>query len=112
MLPRASQVPHESCVLGYSEGSPMDKYQALREAGTNAANFDLDTDAIIAHLQEWDSMYGIEVSEAASDAVTIVFKNLPADLTVLANDIDRFCPDVIGQNLGCMKEMLDAAEEV
>ncbi len=90
----------------------MDKYQSLREAKTNGANFDLNTDAIIAHLKEWDAMYGIEVSEAAPDAVTVVFRNVPADPTDLATDIDKFCPDVIGQNLGCVREMLDAAEEL
>jgi hypothetical protein len=47
----------------------MDKYQSLRDAGTNGANYDLDTDDVIAHLQAWDSKYGITLAQVKRDAV-------------------------------------------
>ncbi|WZO98274.1 DUF4253 domain-containing protein [Isosphaeraceae bacterium EP7] len=89
----------------------MDKYQALREAGTNGANYDLDTDAVIGHLREWDAKYGIELSDASSDSVVVLFDRLPDDAGSLADDVYAFCPDTVDQHFGCFKEMLEMHED-
>jgi hypothetical protein len=92
----------------------MDKYQALRDANTNGANFDLDTQAIIAHLQGWDRQFGIELSDVRFDAVTVRFDRLPDDpaaLAALAADVYDFCPDTIDQHFGCVHEMIGYADE-
>ncbi|KGF72230.1 hypothetical protein DO97_11375 [Neosynechococcus sphagnicola sy1] len=90
----------------------MDKYQSLREAGTDAANYDLETDDIIARLKLWDTSYGIELSDVTFDAVVVTFKSLPADLTALSAEIYEFCPDTIDQHFGCIADMIEMAEEV
>ena len=89
----------------------MDKYQALRDAGTNGANFDLDTDAVIEHLRGWDTQYGIDLSDVKSDAVVVMFDRPPEDIMALAKDVYAFCPDTVDQHFGCMHEMLEMAEE-
>jgi hypothetical protein len=89
----------------------MDKYEPLRQAGTNGANFDLDTEAIIEHLKDWDARYGIELSDVKFDAVLVRFDRLPDDVMSLAKDIYEFCPDTIDQHFGCVAEMLNLAEE-
>jgi hypothetical protein len=90
----------------------MDKFQPLRDARTNGVNYDLDTDDVISHLQDWDAKYGIELSGVETDAVVVGFKRLPEDAMTLAKDIAEFCPDTIDQHFGCVHEMLEAAEEM
>jgi len=89
----------------------MDKYQALRDAGTNGVNFGLDTEGIIKHLKQWDARYGIELAEIAGDRALVRFNRLPEDVSELARDVYAFCPDTIDQHWGCMHEMVEALEE-
>ncbi|PZO42346.1 MAG: hypothetical protein DCF19_07055 [Pseudanabaena frigida] len=88
----------------------MDKYQSLKDVGTNGANYDLETEDIIEHLILWDAKYGIELSDVSFDAVNITFIDLPEDLTELALDIYEFCPDIIDQHFGCMAEAIEMME--
>lgn len=89
----------------------MDKYQPVRDAGTNAMNFDLDTEAVIARLKEWDARYGIELSDVGFDRVLVRFNRLPDDVMALAKDVYEFCPDTVDQHFGCMAELVELAEE-
>lgn len=91
----------------------MDKYQSLRDAHTNGANYDLDTDQIIAQLQAWDAKYGVTLSDVAHDAVAVSFAKIPAEaLAFLAAEIYDFCPDTVDQHFGCFAEMIEMAEEM
>jgi|JFJP01.1.fsa_nt_gi methyl coenzyme M reductase alpha subunit len=89
----------------------MDKYQQLRDVGTNGDNYDLSTDDLIEQFQYWDTQYGIELSEVEFDAVTVIFKELPEDLNELAIEIYEFCPDTIDQHFGCFAEAIAVMEE-
>jgi hypothetical protein len=89
----------------------VDKYEPLRNAHTNGANSDLDTQAVIEHLQGWDAQYGIELSDAKHDRVVVRFTRVPDDVSALAKDIYAFCPDIIDQNLGCAKEIVEMARD-
>lgn len=88
----------------------MDKYQQLREVGTNGDNYDLGTEDVIHQLQKWDVEYGIELSDVEFDTVTVTFRNLPDDLTDLAIEIYEFCPDTIDQHFGCFAESIAIME--
>jgi hypothetical protein len=89
----------------------MDKYQQLRDAETNGDNYELSTEDIIEKLQQWDTQYGIELSDIEFDAVNVTFQKLPDDLTNLALEIYEFCPDTIEQHFGCMADFLESFEE-
>lgn len=89
----------------------MDKYQQIREVGTNGDNYDLSTEDLIEQFQYWDAQYGLELSDIEFDAVTVTFNDLPEDLTELAIKIYEFCPDVIDQHFGCMADAIAVAEE-
>jgi hypothetical protein len=90
----------------------MDKYQPLRDANTNSANYDLDADQIIAQLQTWDGKYGVTLSDVTHDAVTVTFNAIPVDdVPALAAEIYEFCPDTIDQHFGCFAEMMEMADE-
>jgi hypothetical protein len=88
----------------------MDKYQQLREIGTNGDNYDIGTEDVINQLQKWDAEYGIELSDVEFDTVTVIFRNLPEDLTDLAVEIYEFCPDTIDQHFGCFAESIEIME--
>lgn len=89
----------------------MDKYQPLRDAGTNGMNFDLGTENVIAHLKEWDAKYGIELTDVGFDRVLVRFNRLTDDVMALAKDVYEFCPDTVDQHFGCMAELVELAEE-
>lgn len=73
---------------------------------TNGDNYDITTEDIVAKLQQWDSQYGIAISDVAFDNLIVSFKQLPEDLAPLAQEIYEFCPDVIDQGFGCMDDAL------
>ena len=90
----------------------MDKYQPLRDADINGANYDLDADQIIAQLQAWDAKYGVTLSDVTHDAVKVTFHAIPVDdVASLAAEIYKFCPDTIDQHFGCFAEMIEMADE-
>lgn len=82
------------------------KLRPLVKAGTNGCNSGLDNEAIIQQLDRWDQLYGIEVSDAGSDKVTVRFLSLPEPLDQLAREIYDFCPDVIDQGFGCIDDLV------
>lgn len=46
-----------------------DPYDALRTMGTNGANYDLDTNDVIARLKLWDARYGVRLHGVGFDWV-------------------------------------------
>ena len=86
--------------------------QQMRQAQTNAANYDLDTDDIVKKLQEWTKKCDFTVEEVDHDRVEIRFNTLPEDLTAFCKDVYAFCPDTIDQGYGCFADMIDAAAEL
>jgi hypothetical protein len=79
-----------------------DPFNAIREAGTNGANYVLDTPDIIDRLIQWQSLCSFEVKEAGGDTVDIEFKTLPRDMDAFVRDLYDFC----------VHEMVDAMEEM
>jgi hypothetical protein len=89
-----------------------DAFALIREAGTNAGNYDLDTEDIINHLKQWQSLCSFTVTGAKHDTVDIEFATLPADMDAFAQDLYDFCPDLVDQGTGCMAEMIESMEEM
>jgi len=88
-----------------------DPFAAIREAETDGANYDLDTDAIIAKLTTWQSLCTFKVIDAEHDTVNIEFTTLPADMDAFVRDLYEFCPDLVDQGTGCVHEMIEMMEE-
>jgi hypothetical protein len=89
----------------------MSKFALVKEKGTNGINYDVTTDDVIEKLQQWDSHYGIEISEVEHNRLVVTFQSLPENLEALAQDIYEFCPDVIEQGFGCMDDMVEMMAE-
>jgi hypothetical protein len=88
-----------------------DPYEPIRKANTDAANYDLDTAAIIARLKQWEALCKFQVTGAGHDTVEIEFETLPQDMDAFVREVYDFCPDLVDQGTGCMQEMIDALEE-
>ena len=94
-----------------TEKSINGPFAAIREAGTAAPNFDLDTDAIIERLTEWQRLCSFSVAGAEADTVDIKFATFPKDMDKFVQDLYEFCPDLVDQGTGCVHEMIEAMEE-
>jgi len=91
--------------------NPTDALAAVRQAGTNAANFDLDNAAILAELTRWQSLCSFTVKSAGDDNVDIAFDTLPEDMDAFVRELYAFCPDLVDQGTGCVHEMVEAMQE-
>lgn len=81
------------------------KYEPLLFEATNAVNYDIYTLEIIEKLKKWDSLYGLEIYGIGFDFVAGTFKNLPNDVSELAKEMYEFCPDIVDQGTGSVKEL-------
>jgi hypothetical protein len=95
-----------------STNSAQSSLAAVRQAGTAAPNFELDNDAIVNRLIEWQSLCSFSVKEAKSDRIDIEFATLPADMDAFARELYDLCPDLVDQGTGCMAEMVETMEEM
>jgi hypothetical protein len=82
----------------------MDK---IETAGTSAGNYDLDTVAICAKIQSWSSLCNLRVLSADRASIKIGFDTLPADMDTFASDVYSFCPDIVDQGTGCVREVIE-----
>jgi len=89
----------------------MSKFNVLKEKGTNSSNCDLATEDIIEKLVDWDSKYGITVSNVEHDRVDVSFDSIPTNLESFASQVYSFCPDIVDQGYGCLNEMIEMMEE-
>ena len=90
---------------------PMDQYEPIRKANTDGANYDLDTDAIVTRLNQWEALCKFRVTGAGHDTVDIEFETFPKDMDAFVRDLYEFCPDLVDQGTGCVHEMVEMMEE-
>lgn len=81
------------------------QFDLLRVMETNGINHGLETDDVIAKLKEWDKLYSLEIISCSYDMVEAQFGNPPADMEKFAQEVYEFCPDVVDQGSGSVKEL-------
>ena len=89
----------------------MGKFDALREAGFDAPNYDLETEDIIAKLEAWDARYGLDLAEIDGDSFTVSLARVPDDLAGFADEVADFCPDIVMQGVETVEALADAIAE-
>lgn len=67
------------------------KFQSLYEQATGSES--LSTDDIVEVLARWDERYGITVSNATGDSVTLEFSSLPQKLVEISREMVELCPE-------------------
>jgi Domain of unknown function (DUF4253) len=81
-----------------------DSYDIIRLKMSDAANYDLFTDAIIAKLQNWEALCEFVVYGAAADWIALDLGTIPENICSFAEDVYEFCPDSVEQGIGLMEE--------
>jgi hypothetical protein len=85
---------------GYQVGlvaTTADPYEIMRYAGTNGANYDVETNDIIAKYKQWDEAFGITPVSIGADFCEAEIINKNIDYKKLAAEVYEFCPDVVEQ---------------
>jgi len=78
-----------------SEGEPFDDpYEAMKEAETCGASYDLETEDIIARFRAWERTTSLDIIDVGSSFVTVLLRSLPEDIEAFAEEAYEFCPDL------------------
>jgi hypothetical protein len=84
----------------------LDQYEILRIMHTNGDADDISNEDVIEQLQTWGRKDPFEIIGAENDWVEIQFKQVPADLDVLAQEVSDFSPDAVDQGPGSVAELV------
>src|SRR5262245_12299411 len=79
----------------------------IETAGTSAGNYGMDTGAICAKIQSWSGLCSLRILSADRASIKIAFDTLPEDMDAFASDVYEFCPDVVDQGTGCVREVIE-----
>ena len=74
-----------------------DYYQIVQFFGTSAGGSRLQNEDVINKLREWETLCDFEILGGGGDTLYLAFKTLATDLVAFAEDMDAFCPDLMGQ---------------
>ncbi len=88
-------------------GSQLD---ILRLARSDAANYDMYTEDLVAKLGGYDEEFGIDITHAETDTILFNLVGWPADLAAFARDLYEFCPDIVDQGVGSVEELREVVE--
>lgn len=88
-------------------GKGRDQFDILRVAATDAINYDMLTNDLIARLKQWNAAYGIDIYKASTDTIELRLKTLPPDLHAFAVQLYAFCPDIVDQGVGSVEKLED-----
>jgi hypothetical protein len=82
-----------------------DPYDMLRTMGTNGWNYHISPDMVIARLKEWDARFGITLHGVGFDWLEFQFKHRPESMLEYAQEVYRFCPDIVEQGTGTVEAL-------
>ena len=86
-----------------------DDLEIVRVVRTDACNYDLGPDDVLARLGDWRRrVIDFDVLGAEGDTIHLHFRALPVDLPAFAGELYGFCPDLLDQGyLVMVEEALD-----
>lgn len=79
------------------------KYHLLYEQAT--ASESLSSDDIVQKLMEWDGNYGVSVTDAKGNSLTIEFSSLPKSLDDFYREVLVLCPDAAGNERVLLQQL-------
>jgi hypothetical protein len=88
-----------------------DKYAVIAAFGTRAGNHGLDTPAIMAWLREMERQQPFVLTGCADDTIEGRFTSTVHDPEVLARRMEAFCPDLVGQVVDSLEEVVELLAE-
>ena len=96
---------HDGVELVVANGHSQ--FDILRVARSDAVNYGMETEDLVAKLVEYDEAYGIDIFQAETDTIQFTLRRPPDPLSPFCSDLYEFCPDIVDQ--GCAT--IEALEE-
>ena len=98
-----AEPPDEGSEVVVAQGNGQ--FDILRVAQSDAVNYGMETEDLIRKLEEYHSKYGIDIFHAETDTIEFRFTTVPKDLPTFCEDLYEFCPDIVDQGVGTVKEL-------
>lgn len=95
--------------IGLISGSELD---ILRYRLTNAYNYDLFPDDVLAKIEDLDNRLGVSIVGCGMDWIELRFDRLPGDMDAFADEMYAFCPDSVDQGVGDITSLKEAITEM
>ncbi len=89
-------------------GPGKDQFDILRNAQSDACNYDMMTEDLVAKLTRYDKAYGIDILHAETDTIEFDVTGEVADWDAFAQDLYKFCPDIVDQGIGSVEGLREA----
>lgn len=77
-----------------------DSFAIVRHRRTDGINHGLSHEAVLKRLKQWDERYGLIIIGADFDWVEARFKTQPQSMQSFADEVYKFCPDVVDPHTG------------
>lgn len=94
-------------VVGSGSG-PLD---ILHIAQTDAVNYNITNDDLRRRLARWHKAYGIDIRQAETDTIQLLFLKMPLNVQSFAKEVYEFCPDIVDQGLGTQNALVKDIQE-
>lgn len=104
-----SDLTHNGYKVGLV-GTTSNPYSIMEYAGTNGANYDIETKDIIDRYKKWDNEFGIRPIGIGFDFCECEIVNKNIDYKRLANEVYEFCPDVVEQGTETVELLAEEME--
>lgn len=82
-----------------------DDYAYLAIIRTDGINYDLEHPQVMARYRLWNERYGLKLVGAGQDWLEAEFVNPPKDMQSFAEEVYKFCPDVVDQGTGDVQSL-------
>lgn len=96
--------------IGVIKGT--DDLDIVRYRKTDGINYNLQNKDVVDKLQKWKSKNDFNILVCGRDWLQFEFKTLPDDLDAFAKDAYQFCPDIVDQGVGDVKNLKSAIVEM
>lgn len=86
-----------------------DKYDILRLARTDAVNYGMTTNDLIAWFESHQEQIEVDIMQASTDMIFGKVLSGPEDMDSFVEELYEFCPDIVDQgsgNIADLREML------
>jgi hypothetical protein len=89
-----------------------DELDIVRYRRTDGINYNLNNEKVVDKLEKWKSKNDFNILVCGRDCLQFEFKTLPADLDAFSKDVYQFCPDIVDQGVGDIKNLKSAIKEM
>ncbi len=88
-----------------------DKYQVLKQIGTNGINWEITNDSLISIIMTLDKKYALELIGASGDWCEFIIHNDPKNWAQFAKEVYKVCPDIVDQGSETVEALADEMQK-